>query len=240
MSLFHTLARLYTPEDLSSQTNIPLSSQQAHYLCHVLRLKSGDPVRLFNGRDGEFLAKLKLTTKKSPHLDVENRLHPQSPEKGPALVFAPIKNDRMGWMMEKATELGVQELFPVITERTTTRNFNRKRLEARIIEAAEQCERLTIPTLHDSLPLHDFLATWSKDIPILWAVERTKAPTFVEELKRQPTAMTFLVGPEGGFSNSEKEILKETSFMNPVTLGAKILRTETAALSGLTLLQMAE
>lgn len=231
MSEFFKLPRLYADHDLTEGACIPLADGQAHYLNAVLRHKPGDALRLFNGRQGEWLAKIGDLSKKSGTALLQQQIHPQPTEvRRLHLIFAPIKKHRMDWLIEKAVELGATDLHPVLTQNTEVRKINEERLRQQIFEAAEQCERFIIPALHPLEKLETKLAAWPKDTSVLACLERFDA----RPLAYTPDPVALLIGPEGGFTSEEKERIAATC--DPVTLGETVLRCETAAAVGLTLL----
>lgn len=231
MERYGKLARLYTAQDLAQGVAAALTEEQTHYLKNVLRKKPGDALRVFNGRDGEFLAALEAAGKKILSARVQKKIREQ-PERlrETRLLFAPIKKSRMNFLIEKAVELGVTRFHPVITAHTENRSLNETRLRAQVIEAAEQCERMDIPQLHAPEPLKTKISAWDKSVNILWCYERSiKSPSLKEEAGNGNYA--FLIGPEGGFDDDEAAFLSRHSFVRPVSLGDSILRAETAALS---------
>ena len=222
---FHKLPRLYVDEALSTKAEIVLSAEQAHYLKTVLRRQTNDPIRLFNGRDGEFLCVLRDLGKKSMIASAERLLKPQVNDTPDIhLFFTPIKKTRMDWLIEKAVELGATHLHPVITQNTEIRDVNDKRLRQQIIEAAEQCERLTIPSLYNSIKF-DALP---RDVPILACLERGERIPVQKALKPGEPVF-FLVGPEGGFTVGESTKILQQPNWTAISLGSRILRCETAA-----------
>lgn len=223
------LPRLYSDQDLKDGGLVHLPKEQAHYLKNVLRKSEGDGLRLFNGRDGEWLGALQSPGKKEADVLLQQELRPQPPPRRAVhLLFAPIKKARMDMLVEKAVELGVSDLHPVITAHTEVRKLNMERVRAQIIEAAEQCERLDIPRLHDPLALDTVLRGWS-GAKIFAALERAEAGHIaLTDFEDGP--MAFLVGPEGGFSVAESDMLAGHSAVVPVSLGGEILRAETASL----------
>lgn len=209
-----------------------LSPAQAHYLKNVLRKQPGDSLRLFNGESGEYLARIETLSKKDGRAALTKQIKEQTaPAFKTRLLFAPIKKARIDILIEKAVELGATDLHPILTQRTENRKLNEQRLRAQIIEAAEQCERLTIPALHPLQKLESVLSNWN-ETPLYAALERAHAPTLSQTLK--PGDKAFLIGPEGGFAPEEITII-EKSNAAPVSLGENILRAETAALLCLSL-----
>jgi 16S rRNA (uracil1498-N3)-methyltransferase len=228
-----TSPRLFVPDALAEGADIPGTPGQAHYLGNVLRREQGAPVRLFNGRDGEFTAKIATLRRDRLVFTVEAQTRKQVAEPDLWLVFSPLKRDATDLVVQKAVELGVSALVPVFCARTNTARVNVDRLAAIAMEAAEQSERLTIPALHAPRPLFDVLADWAPDRLLVAAVERLAAAG--PDL-RQGTPGGLLVGPEGGFTPRELDVMHATPFIQPVSLGPRILRAETAALAGLALL----
>ncbi|HLY88780.1 MAG TPA: 16S rRNA (uracil(1498)-N(3))-methyltransferase [Acetobacteraceae bacterium] len=225
--------RLFVDAPLAVGETIAGSAGQAHYLGTVMRRGVGDAVLLFNGCDGEFAARIALLRRDRVELHIERLLRAQSQEPDLWLLFALLKRDATDLVMQKATELGVSALHPVITERCNTHRMNAGRLRAIAVEAAEQCERLTVPVLHEPRPLQEVLADWSPDRRLVAALERSDAPRIAAV--RGQTAL--LVGPEGGFSPAELEALRVHPFVTGVSLGPRVLRADTACIAGLALLQ---
>ena len=228
-----TSLRLFVPDSLTAGADLTLPSAQARYLTAVMRRAVGDLVRLFNGVDGEWGAHIARATRDQITLRIDSPLRPQTDD-GPdlVLVFALLKRDATDLVVQKATELGVRAIRPVITQRTQAARVNTDRLRAIAIEAAEQSERLTIPAIHEPATLNTLLRNWDPNRRLFVALERHAAPT----PSRHSTA-ALLVGPEGGWTEQEVRILTACSFAMPISLGPLILRAETAALAGLVLLQ---
>lgn len=228
----HTLPRLFVSDDLGPGTSISLDRDPSHYLLSVLRRRAGDRVRLFNGRDGEWIAALETKGKRDASLVVESLLHPQTAS--PAcihLVFAPLRKDRMDFLIEKAVELGAGAFHPVLTERTENRSPNAVRLHRQIIEAAEQCERLDVPILHETVALSDFLETKKAQFPLLACLERGDHPLL--PIRHEEKDIGVLIGPEGGWTERERALILRYPVVRPVSLGPRILRAETAAIYAL-------
>ncbi|HPF78451.1 MAG TPA: RsmE family RNA methyltransferase [Alphaproteobacteria bacterium] len=229
------LPRLYTEYPLFDKGVIPLSSGQAHYLNNVMRRKDGDFVRLFDGENGEWLGQLKDLTKKSGSIVLSEKLlaQPQNSRRL-HLFFTPIKKSHMDWLIEKAVELGTTDFHPVLTHNTEVRKINDERVRSQIFEAAEQCERLEIPVLHELEKLETKLASWPQEIPVLSCLERYNAPLIHKAGIGNDVPVAFLIGPEGGFTAEEKDKIAEKT--KAVSLGETILRVETAVVKALILL----
>ncbi len=235
------LPRLHA-QSLSPGAVLPMTEAQAHYLGTVLRRQPGDLVRLFNARDGEWSATIEALRKERGHFRLGRQLRPPAPEFGPTLLFAPLKRDATDLVVRMATELGVAELQPVTTERTNASRINAARWAVIATEAAEQCERLSVPAITEPVRLPDLLGAWEPDRPLLVALERATPEDAAGSLAawraRTPATPSgfqpgLLVGPEGGFSPAERALLRSRPFVVAATLGPLILRAETAALAGL-------
>jgi len=226
------LPRLYTAADLQNNIMIPLTESQIHYLRHVLRRNDGDQVRLFNGRDGEWLAALVFNGKKSAAATPQHQLIAQPSGDGHdliELIFAPIKKARLDWLTEKAVELGATKLTPVISQNSEVRTINTARMTQQLAEAAEQCERLSVPALSELQSLSAYLAGRDEAVPLLACIERQEdAPPIMKALPARG-ALALLIGPEGGFTAEEKALIKAAPGSTVVSLGPQILRSETAA-----------
>jgi 16S rRNA (uracil1498-N3)-methyltransferase len=227
-----TAPRLFVPAPLRDGADIAASAGHAHYLGGVLRRESGDVARLFNGTDGEWLARLTFIRRDRLTFTVQHQLRPQMPEPGPWLLFALLKRDATDLVVRQAVELGASRILPVITERTNAARVNDARLHAIAIEAAEQSERLTVPVIETPARLDAVLASWPTGRRLFAAIERTHAPA--------PPGWTgpaaLLVGPEGGFTPAEQIWLSGLASVTPISLGSCVLRAETAAAAGQALL----
>jgi len=226
--------RLFVTEPLAAGSAVTATQAQAQYLSTVMRRGMGDTVRLFNGRDGEWRARIVGIRRERVELVIEEHLRPQMGEPDIWLVFALLKRDATDLVVQKATELGVSSLLPVFTERTVPDRMNRARLAAIATEAAEQSERLTVPAVGAARRLTEMLESWPSDRILHVAMERIAAPPLCGS---GAGANALLVGPEGGFSESEMRLLRGCHFVVPVSLGPRVLRAETAAIAGLALLQ---
>lgn len=229
--------RLYVEERLKTGAALCLVSGQAHYLGQVMRLSVGSRIGLFNGQDGEWQAVIERLSKKTATVRLEKRRRAQQALPDLWFLFAPIKRDRIDILVEKATELGVTRLLPVLTERTVVRRVNVERLRAHAIEAAEQTERLCVPELGAPAPLARVLADWPCERRLLFCDETGGGLPIANALRadpQQPEPWAVLIGPEGGFSPSELDVLRGLPFVTPASLGPRVLRADTAAIAALT------
>ncbi len=221
--------RLFTNATLAEAVNIELEPAQAHQLRAVMRRRAGDPVALWNGRDGEWEGRVEHLDRDRATVAVVRRTRPQAASPDCWLLFAPIRRDLTELVAQKATELGVSRLWPVLTRRTNPGRPNETRLRAIATEAAEQSERLDVPTIQPTAPLADALARWEPDRTLFVAVERADASAL--SAKQGPCAL--LIGPEGGFDPMELDALAQLAFVQAASLGPRVLRAETAAIAGL-------
>lgn len=229
---FFKLPRLYVDAPLGDGIDITLSADQAHYFKTVLRRQDGDKVRLFNGREGEWLCTLTNLGKKGGLAGAERQIKAQpSPSPGVHLYFAPIKKARMDWLVEKAIELGATDLHPIVTQNTEVRDVNTKRLQQQMFEAAEQCERLDLPVLHDLIKLQDLPNHLPSGTKVFACLERGETLSIETLLNALPgdKAIAILIGPEGGFTAAEAEWVIKQKDWSAASLGPRILRCETAA-----------
>ena len=218
--------RLFIDRPLSEGMALVLDGPQANYLANVMRLKPGDPARLFDNRTGEWLGEVTDAGKRSIALRLITKLREREAVPELWLLFAPIKKGPIDWLVEKATELGAARLQPVITHRTIVERTNIERLRAHTIEAAEQCDRTALPELAEPLKLAALLKDWDAARMLIFADESGGAP-LAQIAKPGPAAI--LIGPEGGFTPQERELIRATPGAVGVSLGPRILRAETAA-----------
>ncbi|MGG5821261.1 16S rRNA (uracil(1498)-N(3))-methyltransferase [Falsiroseomonas sp. HW251] len=230
-----TTPRLHLDAALAEGAEVEAPPAQAHHL-GVLRRGVGDPVRVFNAGDGEYDASIALLRKDRLRLALGARVRPPAAEPEIRLLVAALKRDAMDWLVEKATELGVTRVQPVLTRRTVADRANAQRLAAIARGAAEQCERLSVPDVREAEPLHRVLDGWD-GVPVLAAMERSAAPPLRLALGGSAAPLALLVGPEGGFEAAELDDLRRRAFVVPAALGPRILRAETAAVAGLAALQ---
>lgn len=232
--------RLHVSEDLSEGGSCALSPGQLHYLRNVMRCRVGDGLLVFNGRDGEWLGEISVLDKKSAQIDILSRTRPQSFVPDIWLLFAPVKKARLDYMVQKAAEMGVSTLVPVITQFTQTPRLNADRLKANLVEAAEQCHLLQVPALKPATDL-DAAVDGLSDRALVFCDEAAgpaltaETRQALENLSGRPVAV--LIGPEGGFSPGERQKLRARANTLIVSLGPRILRTDTALVAALSLCQ---
>lgn len=230
-------ARIFIEGDLGAGLAVGLERAQSHYVAHVMRLGEGDAVALFNGRDGEWRAVIAGGGRHAVTLVCETQTRPQRAEPDVWLAFAPLKKTPTDFLVEKATELGVARLVPVFTRHTAAERVKAERLRAHAIEAAEQCERLTVPEVAEAVTLERLLADWPAERRLLVLDETgggAPIAAALEDLRGGASpAHGLLIGPEGGFAANELDALRKLAFVTPVGVGPRILRAETAALAAL-------
>ena len=228
--------RLFVEADLAEGRTVACTPAQVNYLRNVLRLQPGDAILLFNGRDGEWRAELAEAGRRDAALVVRTQVRPQ--EGGPDIdyLFAPLKRARLDYMVEKATEMGVARLRPVLTRRTVAERVNVDRMRAHAIEAAEQCGILRLPEVHAPERLDRVIAGWDAARPLVFCDEDgAETCPFTALAMIEPGPVAVLVGPEGGFDPAERELLSSQPFVTRISLGPRILRADTAAVAALAL-----
>ena len=223
-----SLPRLFVRAQLGEGVRVDLDASQANYLGNVMRLGEGAELLVFDGSSGEWLARISEAGKKRMALTVERRTRQSEAIPDVWLAFSPVKRTQTDWLVEKATELGVAKLIPVITQRTIAERVKLERLGSIAIEAAEQCGRTRLPTIDEPISLAQFLK------------QAERAIYFADEGGGEPAASAFkpgpaviLTGPEGGFTDDERAVIRAAPNAIPVSLGPRILRAETAALAAL-------
>jgi 16S rRNA (uracil1498-N3)-methyltransferase len=234
------IQRLYVTSKLEPGATVTLDKDQAHYLGNVLRLKPGDNLLLFNGRDGEWWTELGAIGKKEAQVRLDHQTRPQ--DEGPDLhyLFAPLKRARLDYMVQKATELGVSALCPVITRHTVAERVKPRRLLANAIEAAEQCGILRVPAIMEPETLSKLLGAWDAGRRLIFADESASHASPIEALKTCPPGpLAVLIGPEGGFEREERAALLAKPFVLPISLGPRVMRADTAAVAALALVNAA-
>lgn len=232
-----TTPRLYVEADLA-EGEVTLDPSQSHYLVRVMRRQVGDRLRLFNGRDGEWVGTVADADKKACGLAVSERTREQAEVPDIWHCFAPIKKGPTDYLVEKATELGVRRLLPVLTARTENRKPNVEKLSAVAREAAEQCECLAIPAIAGPVSLSELLRDWPQDRVLLFLDEARDAKPLAENAKANAGSPAALItGPEGGFTNEERDMLLAYPSSVPCSLGPRLLRAETATAAALAIWQ---
>ncbi|MEM8839899.1 MAG: 16S rRNA (uracil(1498)-N(3))-methyltransferase [Pseudomonadota bacterium] len=234
--------RLYVDHPLTVGADLVLDKAQSNYLLNVLRLADGAAILVFNGRDGEFEAKVTVPSKKVAGLVIGDQLRPQPHLSHLEYCFAPLKQARLDYMIQKAVEMGAGTLRPVLTQHTQVQRVNLERMRANAIEAAEQCGILAIPDVSEPVRLDAFLSDFPKMAAdgrrLIFCDEGNENDDPAEILKPlKGSPISVLIGPEGGFSDEERSLLKSLPFVVSIPLGPRILRADTAAIAALALIQ---
>jgi 16S rRNA (uracil1498-N3)-methyltransferase len=231
------MIRLYVSQPLSPGAALAPSLDQSRYLTQVMRLKAGDDLHVFNGRDGEWRCSVAEVMKRGCVLKAEERVRDQILPPDVELVLAAVKKSPLEFAVEKATELGVRRIRLVKTARTQPQNVRMDRLETIAVESAEQTGRMDVPEIATPAPLEDVLQGWEQGRRLMFCDETGGPPA----LRALPGAgegpWAILIGPEGGFSPDERERLRALPFTTAVSLGPRVLRADTAAVTALTLWQ---
>jgi len=231
--------RLYVEGPLAAETVLPLDNAQSNYLFGVMRRKVGDRLRVFDGANGEWIAEVAKANKRNGLLVCKEAARPQVSPPDLWLLFAPIKKARAAFIVEKAVEMGVQSLHPVVTDFTNER-INTGRMQAHAIEAAEQCGATFVPDVLEPVKLLDMLESWPVGRKLMFCDEgRAALPVAAALAAQQAGPWAIVIGPEGGFSADEIAALRGLEAVVSVTLGPRILRADTAAVAAITAWQMA-
>lgn len=234
----YRLQRLYVPAPLAAGSTVAPSPQQAHYLLNVLRMTAGAPLLLFNGRDGEWRAALEIAGKKQVRLGVTEQTRPQPAPSDLVYAFAPLKAGRLDYLVQKAVEMGAGVLQPVITRHTQMTRIGVDRIAANAVEAAEQCGILAIPETREAVKLDRLLAGWESGRRLVFCDEDSSTNNPLAALQAiEERRLGLLVGPEGGFSDEERAMLRSLPFVTAIPLGPRILRADTAAVAALAVIQ---
>ena len=228
-------ARLFYTDKLKIGTISRLSEKQSHYTKNVMRLKAGDKISLFNSHDGEWDVNILDHGKIFTEFKVEKLSRPISKEKNIWLAFSPIKKVPQDLMIQKTTELGIQKFIPILCDRSVVREINIKRAEKIIIEACEQSNRITVPKILDLQKLNDFIKTFPHDGKIVFCDINSNSKDFKNKLP-QKSPVCILIGPEGDFSEEERQFITNNKNVISITLAKNILRAETAAIASTTIL----
>lgn len=234
----YRMQRLFVTGDLAASQTVALDSAQLHYLLNVMRMAAGAELLVFNGRDGEWLARITETGKRSARIEAVEQTRPQPPAPGLLYCFAPLKQGRLDYLVQKAVEMGAGVLQPVITQHTQMGKLGLDRLRANAIEAAEQCGVLSLPEVCEAVKLERLLAGWDTDRRLVFCDEDSSTNNPLPALREiRETKIGLLVGPEGGFSDEERRMLRTLPFVTAIPLGPRILRADTAAVAALALIQ---
>jgi 16S rRNA (uracil1498-N3)-methyltransferase len=230
--------RLYVEHPLGVGQSVPLDKAQAHYLFGVMRRALGGMVALFNGTDGEWQAEIVQAGKRGGELRCVEQSAPLQMPPDLWLCFAPIKKARTDFIVEKAAEMGAARIVPMMTQFTNAARVQRDRLQAHAVEAAEQCGGTFVPEVADAVRFDRMLADWNPARQILFADEATAGTASgLSAVRGLKGPWAILIGPEGGFSDSERSRLHKLEYVHPVTLGPRILRADTAAVAAMTMWQ---
>lgn len=230
--------RLFIDSPIKIGILIELDRTQANYLLNVLRLKDNAKVLIFNGVDGEWLCELSQQGRKSASLRIEKQIRKQGEPSKLIYLFAPLKQARLDYMVQKAVEMGVGTLQPVLTQHTQVSRINVDRMHANAIEAAEQCGILSIPRCKEAAKLEKILSNWDQNIQIIFCDELADVENSGKKLQKlNGESIAVLIGPEGGFSQKERDQLLALPFVTAISLGPRILRADTAAVAALALVQ---
>ena len=233
--------RLYIPDKLVLDKRLIISLKQSHYLINVMRKKIDENLLIFNDDCGEYLAKIEKIEKKKVFLNILQKLRNPEIKNDIWVMFAPVKKTPNEYIIQKSTELGVSKIFPILTERTITQKLNLNRLNDIAIEAAEQCERITIPEILPPQKIIKVIQDWDHKRKILFCDEtiRHQVENSSSNDKLFPNSLgAILIGPEGGFSSDEIKYIRQKNFVIPINLGPRILRSDTAVITALTIWQL--
>jgi 16S rRNA (uracil1498-N3)-methyltransferase len=236
-----TLPRLFVDQPLDAGARLDLDPGQANYLLNVLRMRPAEPLVVFNGHDGAWMAKLVPVGKRDAVLEVTIQTAHQSPPSDLWFGFAPLKTGRLDYLVQKATEMGAGVIQPVITRYTQVSKVKHDKLAANVIEAAEQCEVLTVPVVAEEIGLDTLIAGWQQGHGLrrlVFCDESAPSGSPLDRLRDiDGLPVGLLVGPEGGFSDDERDKLLAQPFVVPISLGPRILRADTAAVAALAVVQ---
>lgn len=227
----HSTPRLFVDELLAEGQSISIDGGQAHYLMNVMRLKVGDPVKLFDDRSGEYLATVAAIGKRDLELAIGSRLREREQSADLWLCQALIRKDRLDWIAEKSCELGIARLQPMLTARCVVDKVKEERLRTQMIEAAEQCERTALPEIAGLAKIDALLRDWPTGRSLLFCDERGGEPMLHVLQGGAHASAAILIGPEGGFTDAENEAIRAHPAVVPVSLGSNILRADTAAVA---------
>lgn len=235
-----TSQRLFVDHPLGQGARISCTPEQASYLRSVLRLSDGDEILIFNGRDGEWRARLSEVGKRGAALETESLVRVQTGGPDLTYIFAPLKRARLDYMVQKATEMGVSRLAPVLTRHTIAERVNLERMRANAIEAAEQCGILRVPEVAEPVKLAALLQSWDTSRMLIFCDEEAEVANPLSALAElRPGPLAVLIGPEGGFSPDERDMIRALPHATALSLGPRIMRADTAAIAALALVNAA-
>jgi 16S rRNA (uracil1498-N3)-methyltransferase len=232
--------RLFVESPLRAGAAVECTQPQANYLGNVMRMRAGETILAFNGRDGEWLAEITALKRGACALTAREQVREQTGGPDVHYLFAPLKMARLDYMVQKAAEMGVAALRPVITRRTVAERVKIERMRANVIEAAEQCGVLRVPEIFEPLKLVAALRDWPGSRALIFADEAAPIASPLEALARVPQGpAALLIGPEGGFDDSERAMLRALPFVHAISLGPRVMRADTAAVAALALINAA-
>ena len=229
--------RIFLSERLEENKRIILDKEQSHYITNVMRLKSGDKLLLFNGIDGEFLGSVVRIEKKQITILANQKQKDQIKSSQISLAFCLLKGQRLDLLIQKCTELGLKSFIPIISDHSIVRKINKNRLKKIIIESCEQSDQLNVPSILDPLHLKDFACSLKNEDKVFFADIESKSNDLKQMLESKNKNYILFIGPEGDFSPKEREFISKNDKFNRFSLGENILRSETAAISGLVLMR---
>lgn len=234
----YKMQRLFVPQDLAADAVFEATPEQSHYLTHVLRMAEGAELLVFNGRHGEWLARIAARAKKAVRLETVEQTRPQPATPDLVYCFAPLKVGRLDYLVQKAVEMGAGVLQPVITQHTQLAKVGIERLQANAVEAAEQCGILAIPEVREVQKFTALLSSWGKERRLIFCDESAETNNPLPALQTiGERKLGLLIGPEGGFSEDERNQLYALPFVTAIPLGPRILRADTAAVAALAVMQ---
>lgn len=232
------MQRLFVDFPISNGTEIQATAEQYNYLANVLRMEDGAEILIFNGKDGEWKARVAFPSRKKINLVTVEKTRPQPQKPDLTYLFAPLKTGRMDYLIQKAVEMGAGHIQPVLTQHVQGKIHSLDKLKAYAIEAAEQCGILAIPDIAEPVKLRDLLEAWPQDRRIVFCDEGDGGQNPIPVLQRiAEKKVALLIGPEGGFSEDEQRQLRGLDFVTPIPLGPRILRADTAAVAAFAVLQ---
>jgi 16S rRNA (uracil1498-N3)-methyltransferase len=234
----YRMQRLFVTGDLAAGRPVGIEPAQVHYVVNVMRMAAGSELLVFNGRDGEWLARVAETGKRAVRIEAVEQTRPQPPRPDLVYCFAPLKQGRLDYLIQKAVEMGAGVLQPTITQHTQVPRVGLDRLRANAVEAAEQCGVLALPELREAERLERLLAGWDRERRLVFCDEDSSTDNPLPALQAiAETSVGLLVGPEGGFAEEERRMLRALPFVTAIPLGPRILRADTAAVAALALIQ---